>query len=229
MNILLIVIFILLLIVCFFCYQCYQLLSAMQKTKVIEKSQIQSVPSTAEQGNENPIKAPERFSIKTFFEFSKAESIIYNYLKTSLSKLYTVIPHVSLTDIFSYCKPDGETDPYNMYKLLGYHVDFVIFDELYYPIMAIELNGASHKTNAKTIWTDQKKKEFFEYFHVPLVVLDLSQSYTDSELVRLFIEQMNQAPRIVYCWKCRKPILHPFTECPQCHKIGIPVPALLSK
>ena len=115
---------------------------------------------------------------------------------------------MSLTDIFSYCKPDGETDPYNMYKLLGYHVDFVIFDELYYPIMAIELNGASHKTNAKTIWTDQKKKEFFEYFHVPLVVLDLSQSYTDSELVRLFIEQMNQAPRIAYCWKCRKPILH---------------------
>lgn len=71
MNILLIVIFILLLIVCFFCYQCYQLLSAMQKTKVIEKSQIQSVPSTAEQGNENPIKAPERFSIKTFLNSAK--------------------------------------------------------------------------------------------------------------------------------------------------------------
>ena len=202
MNILLIAIFILLLVVCFFCYQCYQLLSAMQKTKIVEKPQTQIISPTAEQGNENPIKAPERFS---------------------------VIPHVSLTDIFSYCKPDRETDTYNMYKLLGYHVDFAVFDELYYPIMAIELNGASHKTNSKTIWTDQKKKDFFEYFYIPLVVLDLSQSYRDDELVQLLIEQMNQAPRIVYCWKCHKPIVHPFTECPQCHKTGIPVPTLLSK
>lgn len=229
MNILLIAIFILLLVVCFYCYQCYQLLAAMQKKKIVGKPQAQAIPPAAEQGNENPIKAPERFSIKTFFEFSKAEAVVYNYLKASLSKLYTVIPHVSLTDIFSYCKPDGETDPYNMYKLLGYHVDFAVFDELYYPVMAIELNGASHKTNSKTIWTDQKKKDFFEYFHIPLVVLDLSQSYRDDELVQLLMEQMNQAPRIVYCWKCRKPIVHPFTECPQCHKTGIPVPALLSK
>lgn len=198
-------------------------ISKKSSRKIMEKDNIPI------QTNENPIKAPERFSTKTFFESSKAEKIIYEYLKKSLSNYYIVIPHVSLTDLFSYSKPDGERDSYNIYKFLGYHIDFVIFDKLYHPAMAIELNGSRHKTDPKTIWTDQRKKELFHHFHIPLISLDLSVSYRDHELAPLLMRQIKEEERIVYCWNCHVPIIYPFTECPKCHKSKIPVPALFTE
>lgn len=185
-----------------------------------DESQVKTI------SNQNPIKAPDRFSIKTFFESSKAEKIIYEHLQKSLSHNYIVIPHVSLTDLFSYSKPNGENDPYNIYKFLGYHIDFVIFDKLYHPVMAIELNGIRHKTDQRTIWTDQRKKELFYHFHIPLISLDLSIRYQDHELAPLLMRQIQEEDRIVYCWSCHVPITYPFTECPKCHKSKIPVPAL---
>lgn len=220
MLILLIIIFILLL---FIYHKCYQLLSS--KKDSIEIKTPKSVDTITVKRNENPIKAPERFSIKTFFASSKAEKIIYEYLQTSLSDYYKVIPHVSLIDLFSYSKPDGEDDTYNIYKLLGYHVDFVIFDELYHPVMGIELNGGSHKTDPKIIWTDRRKKELFTYFHIPLISLDLSTSYKDNELAPLLRSQITESIRIIYCWRCHTPIAYPFAECPKCYK-KVPVRAL---
>ena len=204
-----------------------KLLKSFLSKKSLQQTQTkESIPIYR---NENPIKAPENFSTKTFFESSKAERIIYEYLQKSLSPFYTVIPHVSLTDIFSYSKSENESSSYNIYKFLGYHVDFAVFDKLYYPVMAIELNGGSHRTDRKVIWTDQRKKELFGYFHIPLISLDLSKSYKDGELTQLLRNQIKEDSRIVYCWNCHVPITHPFTECPKCHKSNIHLPVLFIK
>lgn len=200
-----------------------------KKLDVTELNTVIPAKSTSNRKNENPLKAPDKFMIKTFFQTSKAEKIVYEYLLKNLSPHYTIIPHVSLTDLFSSSHNDNEIHEYNIYKLLGYHVDFAIFDKLYHPIMAIELNGSSHWTNPKIIWSDQRKKELFEYFNIPFITVDLSKSYKDEDLKQLVQSKIEEKPHILYCWSCHVPITHPFAECSVCHKTNIHVPPLFKK
>lgn len=219
----------------------YELLSTLQpqdKAQVdivnidqADSSDMQAIPinrNDTQVKNENPLNDPENFNLITFFERSKAERIIYEYLLESLSPHYIVIPHVSLVDIFSYSKPADDEEKYNIYKMLGYHVDFAIFDKLFHPVMAIEINGGHHLTNPKTIRSDYLKKELFIHFDVPLLSLDLSSSHPDHELGQLLRDTIEATPRIAYCWKCHLPIMSPFSECPVCHKTNITAPPLFA-
>lgn len=233
-----ILIVILLLLIFYICYKCHKIILFKKETKstilpsdsisIPQTTDINTVPTPIPQ-NENPIKAPELFTLKTFFESSRAERLIYEYLQKELSSYYIVIPHVSLTDIFAYPQETDENNQYNIYKLLGYHVDFAIYDKLYHPVMAIESNGGSHKTNTRTMWTDQRKKELFDHFKIPLITLDLSKSYKDNDLIQLLKNEIKEDSRIVYCWHCHVPITYPFAECPKCNRNKIPVKPLFSQ
>lgn len=225
----------LLLPLCYIGYKCHIILSFKKESESphlpsdsISMPQITDTAPAPIKRNENPIKTPQLFTLKTFFEASRAEKIIYEYLQKELSSYYTIIPHVSLTDIFTYPQETDENRQYNIYKLLGYHVDFVVYDKLYHPVMAIELNGSNHKTNSRTIWTDQRKKELFEYFKIPFISLDLSRHYQDAELIELLKNKISESPRIIYCWTCHLPIELPITSCSMCQRTNIPVPPLFS-
>ena len=220
------------------CLKCYKLISKFKTdtqptASIPAENNIQQEIDTLIKSKENPLKYPDKFSLQTFFASSKAEKIIYEYFRASLADCYTIIPHTSLTDIFHFNETDDEKSNYSIYKFLGYHVDFTIFDQLYHPIMSIEVNGKDHKENSYVMWKDTQKKTLFNNFKIPLISLDLSNQHPDEDLPRLLREEISKSKHITYCWKCNTPINchienkdYIIPECPNCKKRNIPVKML---
>lgn len=177
----------------------------------------------------NPIENVNLFSKKkTFFTDSSAERISYEHLSKILSDDYIIIPHVSLSDLFTY-SAENNAD-YDIHKFLGYHVDFAIFDITYHAIMAIELNGIPHKYYRAAKWNDIKKREFFEHFKVPLITIDISSLSAD-EIISSLEHAIKTASFFTCCWKCNTLIECSaedsiVSQCPTCGKKNIPVKAL---
>lgn len=87
----------------------------------------------------NPIENANLFSKKkTFFTDSSAERISYEHLSKILSDDYIIIPHISLSDLFTY-SAENNAD-YDIHKFLGYHVDFAIFDTHFLACSKIKIN-----------------------------------------------------------------------------------------
>lgn len=192
--------------------------------------------------NYNPIEYPEKFIPVPFMSYSdkagsakdkiyelSAEQKIYKALLSILDdKYYALIPHVHLRDIFSY---QNNADDTNIYKFLAYHVDFVIFDTKYYPVLAIEVHGTKHKTDKKMQWTDTQKEKLFSYHHIPLVVSDWSVSRDDETIVQDMKNEILKSSRAIHCWNCHtiQIIEHNYSErvikCPKCERT-VPVLSL---
>lgn len=147
--------------------------------------------------SDNPICYPDKFETAAFFSNSSAEYAIYKILTEIINTdFFTIIPHVSLCDLFRY-KIDEQV---NFYKFLGYHVDFAIFDKAYYPVLVIEINGSKHYENAKTIWTDAQKKSFFKYHNIPFISSNWSKKIVNE---REYIQnELRDVSIPVYCWEC---------------------------
>ncbi len=151
--------------------------------------------------SDNPICYPDKFEIDTFFSNSEAEQKTYEILNEIVNtEYYTIIPHVSLSDLFHYKKENVES-MLNIYKLLGYHVDFAFFDKKFHPVLAIEINGSKHYKNSKTIWTDNQKQAFFAYHHIPLISADWSKPISNEK--DYWIDKLDHVSLPVYCWKCK--------------------------
>ena len=85
-----------------------------------------------------------------------------------------VCPKVRLEDII--CVTDTE----NRNKYRGYiksrHVDFVLIDEHYETVAAIELDDPSHNTE-KAAEIDEFKNELFDIVEIPLIRIDVEDDY----------------------------------------------------
>ncbi len=147
--------------------------------------------------SDNPICYPNKFTTKTFFSGSHAEYVIFQILSEIINTEYfKILPHVSLCDMFQYNIPEQT----NIYKFLGYHADFVIFDKAYYPVLAIEINGSKHYEDKKSMWTDTQKKAFFEYHKIPFIESNWSKKIDNAK--EYIINELQEITLPVYCWEC---------------------------
>ena len=198
------------------------------KIKDLTANIKENEPLIKKMAGDNPLKYPELFSRKTFFSSSSFENTVYNYLLNSITDDYVIIPHTSLVDLFSY---DNDTTEYNIYKFLGYHVDFTIFDSIYYPVLSIEVNGILHQYNYQRE-IDNKKKKLFDYFKIPLITIDIPEECSNEEAIVILNQKLSDILPIVYCWRCKTPIEYSknssekMITCPTCGKTNIPIKPL---
>ena len=101
---------------------------------------------------------------------SKAEQIMYNFLRSELGGAVRVDFHVHMNELFRVS--DDENTYYN--KLWACHIDFVIRDRKNPAIIyfAVELDGhESHRTREETIINDKFKTRIFGENNIPVLRL----------------------------------------------------------
>ena len=105
-----------------------------------------------------------------------SEQCFYTVLiKEARKRNLHVCPKVRLEDII--CVTDTE----NINKYRGYiksrHVDFVLIDEYFETVAAIELDDPSHNTK-KAAEIDAFKNELFDTVEIPLIRIDVEDDYS---------------------------------------------------
>lgn len=127
-------------------------------------------------GNTPPVQADEKksrnipdtlpVSTKKAF-FSRAEREFYETLCQALPMEYLIFPNVRLQDLFTISATGKERQ--GVYaRFQDKHVDFLILDSQYRPLIGIELDGPSHD-NAKQQYRDAVKDTLFTSAGLPLL------------------------------------------------------------
>lgn len=128
-----------------------------------------------------PQKIAKEFHIKQRL-FSKSEQALFYEIKKQLPHGYYVFPNMRMADILITTK--GEGYKRRVYKILPKHIDFVIANEYFKPVLAIELNGASHNSY-KQKQIDIVKNEIFNNAGLPIHTIRVGEVYAEI-IPRLF-------------------------------------------
>lgn len=96
---------------------------------------------------------------------NSSEASFYFILERELGDDFHIFPKVRVADILRTVNGKGYYLRRN--KILSRHVDFLISDKNFKPLLAIELDGPSHR-NIKKQHSDQLKNEAFKKAHFPL-------------------------------------------------------------
>ncbi len=108
-----------------------------------------------------------------------SESTLFFELRKQLSQNYYIFPNIRLADIVEAIDGTGFYKRRN--KILPKHIDFIICDLLFKPLVAIELNGSSHdKSNRKD--DDREKRKILEEAKIPLIVIKIGDNFIDEVL-----------------------------------------------
>lgn len=133
---------------------------------------------------ENPLWIPaernqadirKEFFIKNKLLVSSEQALFYE-LKKDLPEGYYIFPNMRLADILTTAHGHGYYKRRNI--LLPKHIDFVIADSNFKPVLGIELNGSSHN-NLKQQERDDLKREVFKSAGLPLVTVNVGQTYSE--------------------------------------------------
>jgi hypothetical protein len=117
-----------------------------------------------------------------------SEQALYYEIVRQLPVGYFVFPDMRVGDVVSTLHGKGYRDRRN--KILPRHIDFVIANQHFMPIIAIELNGKSHNTIAQRI-SDRIKKGVLEDAGLPLITLYVGQDFVN-EIHAVFSEFLTQ-------------------------------------
>nr|WP_255638990.1 DUF2726 domain-containing protein [Deinococcus betulae] len=119
---------------------------------------------------------------KRYF-FARSERALYDLLIQALAgSSYQVFPNVRLNDLF-LIKEKGTAYQATLGRLRDKHVDFVIVDarQDFRPVVAIELDGASHEAAAQQ-YRDQVKDVIFRSGGLPLLRLKTTDTQSVASL-----------------------------------------------
>lgn len=122
---------------------------------------------------------------KPFFKkrpsvFNASEMAFFLELKKQLPDGFYIFPKMRIID---FIEPDYRSRS----KIWAKHVDFLICDHTFKPVVAIELNGASH-LREKVIHSDKLKKNIFESAQLPLRIIEVGMDFDIS--IRNLIRDM---------------------------------------
>jgi hypothetical protein len=115
------------------------------------------------------VEAPLRSYFRRKFLLSKPEKYFYNVLREVVGN-YTILTKVRLADLVEANRrhPNWQA---NFNRIRSKHIDFVICDAWLCPLIAVELDGSSHKRidrQQRDGLVDQILKEAsLEIVHVP--------------------------------------------------------------
>ena len=108
---------------------------------------------------------------------SRSESAFFFELQKQLPQGYYVFPKMRIADVLDI--PNGH-DYYRMRnKALPKHIDFLICDKYFKPVVAIEINGSSHNS-FKQQEADRIKNEMFRDSGLPLETINVGHNFTES-------------------------------------------------
>lgn len=110
------------------------------------------------------------------------EMRVFNLIRKSLVKKYTLIPQVNLQSIITTNTNKRNDELYR-------NVDFALFySKDFTPFLIIELNGQQHYTNDYYIERDKSVKQILEKVQLPLLTIDIKniKRMSDKEICLLF-------------------------------------------
>ena len=107
------------------------------------------------------------------------ESALFFELKKQLPSNYYIFPNIRIADVIDAVDGKGFYNRRN--KILPRHIDFLICDSNFKPIVAIELNGSSHYRFDR-IEKDKEKKEILKEANLPLVTIKVGDNFIESVL-----------------------------------------------
>ncbi len=108
---------------------------------------------------------------------SRSESAFFLELQKQFSQDYYIFPKIRVADILDI--PNGH-EYYKMRNLaLPRHVDFVVCNKYFKPLVAIELNGESHN-KIKQQESDLIKKGIFEDCGLTLETVNVGSNFVSS-------------------------------------------------
>ncbi len=111
------------------------------------------------------------YKLKTQF-FNKSEEALFFELKKYLPPEYHIFPK---TRIIDFIEPTNSDYKWRN-KIWSRHIDFLVCDEYFKPIFAIELNGKSHR-DPKRADSDNLKKQLFRDVNLPLEIIDVGEDF----------------------------------------------------
>ncbi|MFZ1987556.1 MAG: DUF2726 domain-containing protein [Minisyncoccia bacterium] len=105
---------------------------------------------------------------------NKSESAFFYELRKQLSSEYHIFPNMRIADIIDAV--DGKGFYRRRNKILPKHIDFLICDRYFKPIVAVEVNGSSHH-RADRIERDELVKEIFAEAKLPLEFVNVGVNF----------------------------------------------------
>ena len=116
---------------------------------------------------------------KRDFIMDKREMAFFHELERQLPEGYYIFPKMRIIDMIDATQ--GEGLRYRKNKIMPKHVDFIICNSYFNPILAIELNGNSHYRQDR-IDSDDLKTKVFEVANLPLEIVNVGTDFKDSVL-----------------------------------------------
>lgn len=120
---------------------------------------------------------------------NKHEELTFEKLQESISNEAKVFSKVRLADVFPIIG-SGINDQLYSYSLKA-HFDFLIVDNNFYPLFAVEFDGKQHKSNIKQIENDSFKNTLCEKFQLPLLRINskyIDRKYKGIDLLTYFVD-----------------------------------------
>lgn len=119
----------------------------------------------------------------------KREVMLFQELKKQLPEGYHIFPKMRLADIMETTATGREFHG-QFNRISKKHVDFLICNQNYKPVLAIELNGSSHQ-KIRTQRNDEFKKEVFKNIGLRLEVIQIGTNFAAS-VDELFTDSIRQ-------------------------------------
>jgi len=110
--------------------------------------------------------------------FDKREVMLFQELKKQMPDGYYIFPKMRLADIMETTATGREFHG-QFNRISKKHVDFLICNQNYKPVLAIELNGSSHQT-AQARKSDEFKQKTFEAIGLRLEVVQVGSNFASS-------------------------------------------------
>lgn len=96
--------------------------------------------------------------------FTKSELKYYGFLQESLAGQFLIFPKVRLSDVL---EAQGENKLSHYNRIRAMHFDFLILSKDFNPVLAVELDGASHESQRQQKY-DATKNEACRVAGLPL-------------------------------------------------------------
>lgn len=123
---------------------------------------------------------PSRYKMRDRVMNDSEEAFFLEFKKRLPDRFY-IFPKMRIADILETTNGEGFFKKRN--KILPKHIDFLITNHSFAPVLAIELNGASHKGEERKN-SDSEKRGFFKSVNLPLEFIQVGSEFS-SEVDRL--------------------------------------------
>lgn len=110
--------------------------------------------------------------------FTRSEAAFFGELIRQLPDGYHVFPKMRVADVLE-TTARGRDYYRQRNKILPKHIDFMVCNQYFKPVVAIEVNGSSHR-RARVQESDDLKKEIFEMVGIPLKTVPVGSSFASA-------------------------------------------------